>query len=882
MKNIKLRNAIQHINKSVLAYGSLGAMALFSLSAATQAQETPGFSSDEQALASQIEEIEVMGIRRSLKRALDVKESSNSIVDAISAEDIGKFPDKNVADSLQRIPGVSVDRGWGEGRDIFVRGTDSALNRTLMNGQNVASAFWWANDNPSRGFNYSMLASELVSGLEVYKSPEADLDEGSIGGAVIVRTRRPLDLDPLTINASVEGLYSELPDEVDPQASGLISWSNESGSFGVLASFASQKRTMRRDGLEAFPTNSLYDVTDQHGNVTNDVYAVWGGGSAIFSQERERETSNLTLQWRPTDQWDIVFNAVQSGMDMDNNNQNYLFLAGGAAVDNNIAVTDPRFIDTSDGKQALVGGTLQNLSGTGAAIEPIYRRGAYVETEVYDIDATFEGNGWQAHMQVGITEASGGSDHDQNYWFEGPTRSVINLGPETVEFSYLDMDATDASALTLKPGNFRDFIRKMEDEETYLQGDLTFDVEWGPVNSFKVGAKYRDHTIENNRTTGRANPDHPRFAELEAITLADVSSSLTPKLHEETASAGSLTQYAWLDEDLARERIDSILEDGVWDYNFDQNAHYNINEEITAVYAKADFETEKMRGNFGLRVVKTDLSSSAYQNGELGTVSTSYTDYLPSLNLVYNLSENINIRAAASKAMARPSFQKLSSNLVVDATNGETATAGNPLLDPFYAKQFEIGAEWYFGDAGILSGTYFYKDMSTYIVDSTQVEVIDGQNVSVTRPFNAEGAKIQGLELQWQQELGMGFGIVANYTFTDGEIAASVGDFELPGNSEDQANASVYYEDSNFSARLSYNYRSESYGDLVSGSQRVIAAYDQWDATFNWNATDNIDVFVTAVNLTNEVIYQTTSDGIPGWGFYENGRRFSAGLRMNF
>ena len=224
--------------------------------------------------ADEPEELVVTGIRGSLQQALSVKKNSDAIVDAINSEDIGEFPDKNIADSLQRIPGISVDRIWGEGRDIFVRGTNSTMNRTLMNGQNVASAYWWANDNPSRGFNYSILASELVSSLEVYKSPEADIDEGSIGGTVIVRTRKPLDLNAGTLNFSAESVYSELPDVWDPQLSALGSWKNDEGTFGVLASINSQKRRVRRDGLEGFADNTLYSVTDQNGVVTNDVYAV--------------------------------------------------------------------------------------------------------------------------------------------------------------------------------------------------------------------------------------------------------------------------------------------------------------------------------------------------------------------------------------------------------------------------------------------------------------------------------------------------------------------------------------------------------------------------------------------------------------------------------
>lgn len=860
-----------------LFHKTLLASAVTLLSASVQAQEASGNS---------LEEVTVTGIRGSLQQSLDVKRDATSIVDAISSEDIGKFPDKNVADSLQRVPGISVDRIWGEGRDIFVRGTDSTLNRTLMNGQNVASAYWWANDNPSRGFNYSILASELVSSLEVYKSPEARHDEGSIGGMVNVRTRKPMDLDPMTVNLSAENVYSDLPGEWDPQLSGLVSWKNAAETFGVLASFNSQQRTMRRDGLEVFPTNDLYSVTDQNGNTTENVYVPWGGGSAIFNQDRQRDTANVTLQFRPSDRWDTTLNYVASDMEMDNSNQNYLFVAGGYKIPAGDTVTNPVFIPTSDGNRALVGGTIENDGTIGVADEPIVRD-AFIESEVLDLAADYEGDSWQLHLQAGTTSAEGGSKHDRNYWFEGYAAEDLNFGPNTNEFSFPGVDPLDGSALHLNAANLRDWVRVMNDDESYFQADASFDMELGAITALKTGLKMRDHTIENNRQNGSVDVNNPgiatQVAALNAITLADVSRGASPSLHGEGATGGSLTQYAYMDIGLARQKVDSILNSGVMTYAEDTKAYYKIEEDITAGYVQAEFEHGQMHGNFGVRLVETDQTSRAYIDGSRGSVGRSYREALPSVNAIYDLTEDIILRAAASRAMARPTFQNLSSNIVINATSG-TATAGNPLLDPIMADQFEFGAEWYFDDASLLAATYFNKDLSTFVFSDTQVENIDGESINVTRPYNAsKGADIQGIELQVQHDFGSGFGALANYTWTDAEVPANDDGtrLELPGNSRDQFNASAYYENEFVSLRLSYNMRSESYGGLTSGSQLVTDEYAQWDATANWSSTDNVDVFLTAVNLTNEIIYMRTADGIPV-GFYENGPRYSLGARMSF
>jgi iron complex outermembrane receptor protein len=464
-----------------------------------------------------LQTVEVRGIKETLKKNLAEKRDALNVVDTVTAEDLGKFPDKNVADSLQRVPGISVDRTWGEGRDIFVRGTDKNLNMTQLNGQSVASAYWWKNDSQSRGFNYDILPSELVGSLDVYKSPSADLDEGSIGGLVIVKTRKPLQFKkPLTLQASVEATYSDLPKKTDPQVSGLANWINENKTFGVLLALSRQERTMRRDGLENFTDATKYSVVDQNGVATPNAYASWGGGTPIFRQDRKRTTEDLTLQLRPTPESDVSVHYLHSYMDMDNNNQNYLWQIGGLADSTNtIHITDPRFITTGDGTKAVVGGTVGPT--TGVSFEPIYRQ-AYVKSKVLDFDGTYDGNGWKLHAQAGTTSGAGGSLHDRNFWFTGNTRATINIAPDTYEVKYLDMNPLDPTRLTLQSA--RDWIRRMESKENYGQADLTFDIDNAFIKSVKVGLKYRDNTVQNHRTIGTAGPGSPGWI---SYSLADLS-----------------------------------------------------------------------------------------------------------------------------------------------------------------------------------------------------------------------------------------------------------------------------------------------------------------------------------------------------------------------
>lgn len=835
----------------------------------------------------QMEEVLVSGIRQSLLRSLTAKRHASAVVDFVTSEDIGKFPDKNVADSLQRIPGISVDRIWGEGRDINIRGTEKDVNRTLMNGQNVASAYWWANDNLGRGFNYSILASELVASLEVYKSPEADRDEGSIGGTVNIRTRRPLDIGEPRWQLSLQEQYSQLPDAWDPQASALLNWVNHDNTFGILASLNWQNRSVRRDGLEAFPDTTLYDIRLANGDTVNDVYVPWGVGSAIFQQQRRRATGNITLQWQPNNAWDITLNGVLSDMSMDNTNHNFLATIGGLKLQPypDTLITNPHFVAQPDGTRTLIaaelGNNANNQNTTGAAIDAMYRD-AYIDTQVIDLDMTYRGSGWNTHIQLGTTWANGGSDHAWMYRFEGDSRLRYDLRNGDVDVTFLDLDPTQAASLNRFSAESRDWIRTMEDREHYAQFDLQWGLNHHIWHSLKAGIKWRDHTVENHRTEGRIDTTHKLWPELQAIGLEHVSNGLSPRLHNEAGNDDVLQQYAWPSRSLLEQVINPYFEQGVLQYEVDTSAFYNINEVIQAGYLKASGTWHDWSFNAGMRAVHTRQRSQAFQEGQPVTHLRRYSDVLPSMNALHQWHPDWLLRLSAAQVMARPTFPDLSSNFIIDATNG-TASAGSPELEPFRADQFDIGIEWYYQPESIIAATVFYKDVSTFIFNRTQTEQVNGEAIPVTRPDNAPGLDIQGVEVQWQQPLWGNVGAMANYTYTDAEIASHPGtdSLNLPGNSKDQLNASLYYENERIAARLSYNYRSQSFGGFASGSQDVTEAYDQWDMAASWWLTEDLSVFVEGVNLLNEVVYYRTASGIPK-GYYENGRRFVLGVRAKW
>src|SRR5215813_228678 len=215
--------------------------------------------------SQQIEEVVVTGIRGSLRESLETKREAVSVVDALTAEDVGKFPDKNLAEALQRVPGIVISREFGEGERINLRGTIPTLTKTTLNGHALATADWFILDqlNTTRSFNYLMLPADLIGKVKVIKSAEADVEEGGIGGTVDVETRKPLDLQPFTAYVAAQGAYTERSAKLDPQATGLLSWKDSENRFGFLVAAIYQERHLRRDGFEVlgYGPTSATDAT---------------------------------------------------------------------------------------------------------------------------------------------------------------------------------------------------------------------------------------------------------------------------------------------------------------------------------------------------------------------------------------------------------------------------------------------------------------------------------------------------------------------------------------------------------------------------------------------------------------------------------------------
>jgi iron complex outermembrane recepter protein len=906
-----------------------------------------------------VDELVVTGIRGSLQQSLQSKRTADAVIDTITAEDVGKFPDKNVAEALQRVPGVSIQREFGEGERVSIRGTHPTLNRTLLNGHGIATADWFILDQlkASRSFNYLMLPSEIVGKVDVYKSPQADLDEGGIGGTVNVQTRNPLDLPQFTASASAQAVWDEKADKVDPAGSALLSWHNDNSTVGLLGAVIYQKRTFRRDGIEflGYTERALADPD------TNEFYTAVVPdliGSALFTQERERIGGNFGIQLRPSEGFEVNLTGLYSRMQADNLNQNYMAWVTqqqGAQPcadfdDNGVCVRQYGPHDPVVKNGTLVSGEYDLTPGANGAVFDAIDRLAHTETRSIDLDVSYQLNPqWKIHGKVGYTDAVGDTEGQPFWETNAPTGFTFDFRNGVPQVDFTDIDPTTADD-EMSLGWAANNRVLNNDDEFYAFGDVErfFEGELGPFTSIKAGFKYTDHDREVDVTYGQrrallpwtgpgatACAGHP-------CSLADVAGGLTPDdFLEGIAVPGTLSRYLMADKKLIEAIYGSLPPPGVWEdtnpvgtapgcagllncNHFGPLESFTLNERTFGGYLMGTFRGDNYRGNVGVRVVNTREQTTAWAvgvpPGTPGSVDNpfgriapisfekEYTDILPSMNIVFDLRPDLLLRVAAARVISRPDYAQMAGFVSLTPLTLR-GSGGNPRLNPYRANQFDIGLEWYYAPQSLLAVDFFYKDISTFIVQGAGIErqplelndptdpriTNPGNNCTpagtniytcdylIGRPINVGGGRQQGIEVNWQQPIWGGFGTLVNYTFLDSSSDSNV---PIPGSSRHAGNITGYYENSRFSARVSWNYRSKFFVDYdVERGFRPLYMDNTWqlDAAVQVNVTDQVAITFDAQNLTDNTIEEFYDDdkGRPA-RFYKNGRVFYAGVRAKF
>ncbi len=864
--NVKnTHNRLLHKKKLALAISLL----TLGCSASTYAEE-----------AAQPEEVIITGIRGALKAAIDIKRDSDAVVDAISAEDIGKFPDKNIAESLQRVPGVSINRGFtGEGNEVSIRGTNPELTSVLLNGQYVSSTGWFRQTNARRSFNMDLMPSEMVKKVEVYKSPTASLDEGGVGGTVIVETRKPLELNANTVFASIEGQTNTLASgETGGGATGMYSWKNEAETFGILGAISTLKTLGRADKAE---------------NYWEDGWA--GSGIAEFNQDRTRDAYDITAQLAPSDELTLTGHFFETHIDAANTNQNFLVVQL-----NNVAATPPHYTSHSGHVTPNGAYTIGNIDANFGAFDDANSRKADVKSDTFSVSADYKVDSFTVSGVLGTTKADGGDGGNmETTWGIQNINQTNNPGVSadinmdssltTMQYKLNGLSAADGTWQRAVPGFFDFQTSSVHDKENYAQVDAKFDVEFGVVNKIETGLKFRNHDFDTNRTAntynGTAFYNAAEFAAETAaggplnwglINAANLSSYQDGVISHsgEGLVGGSQTKIARLDVAKARAEFTSHMTAA----KENKALYFALQEDVSAFYTQADVEGQGFSGNVGLRVVKTDVTGTRYTAKALQglddskeNIDGSYADILPSMNWKLDLSDTLIARFSASKVLSRPGYTSMNPALAYDFTT-KKASSGDPTLDPYRATQIDMGVEWYFTDSAIASASVFTKDIGSFLNNVKTIEPITDShgtfNYEVTKPSQGSGGKIQGIEIQYQQNFG-NFGAIANYTYVDSSGKDASGKkVALAGTSRNSYNLTGYYEQDIFSVRLAYTNRSEFLAEgLGIGGSETYAGQEFLDGTATWHVTENVDLSFDVQNALGEV----TTTSIPNAGVGASG-----------
>ena len=895
------------------------------------------------------DEIVVTGFRASLDKALDVKRESVAAVDAIVAEDIAKFPDQNLAESLQRIPGITIQRDGGEGRGITVRGLGSQFTRVRVNGlETVATSTDGASANRDRAFDFNVFASELFSSIVVHKTASAELDEGSLGAVVDLNTGNPLaGKSGFTAALSAQASYNDLSEKAGPRVAGLLSWVNDAGTLGfaVSAAYSDQKtlelgnnsvrwaqaRFDSVDGTPCWTTNNA-GGTYVPSAACNEVSLAFHPRIPRYGEiahDKKRLGITGSIQFAPTDATKISLDGLYSSFKHQRRERWGEVLL--RSNERSINVSDYEI----DGDNNLISATLDD---------------AWVRTEHYLRQAKTEfyqfGGSWDQDV----------SDNFRFTLLGGLSKSTASIPLETT-LVFDDRDAQDYSydysnmarpVLTFgtsvtDPANFqlaeiRD--RPSEVENKFRTAQLR--TEWDVADGFtvKAGAVYRrfDFTsIAFTRDTvvcGNGGVDRvlgtlacsPSSAFGPAAVYGfPVTASLAEMFTLGKAGQPAGTTTEWLVPNLEAGTAFTGL------YNrtpaLDAGNNRSVREEVKGGYLQFDAKGElgglRYALNAGLRYVHTDQTSSGLSSGAAVTVERSYEDWLPSMNLALFPHDDVIIRAAVADVMTRPTLGNLTPGGSVDGFNYRI-NYGNPFLDPFRATSYDLAFEWYFAPQSIFSVALFKKDIASFPVSTTTsgtfastglpTSIIppsspaainpEGQLWTINSIGNGEGASLKGVEVSLQAPFTFlpgflsNFGGIANATFVDSNADYSVaGPSIVPGGANVGAirngtlfnlskrayNGTLYYDDGKFSARASISYRSR-YADANSGTGNVFEGYGSTinvDASMRYAITDNIELSIEGINLTDEYRYRFTD--IDADRNYENnhfGRTFLFGARV--
>lgn len=875
----------------------------------------------ESAAPSTVEEIVVTGIRQSLANSIVQKRGAAQIVDTITAEDIGKLPDENVAESIQRITGVQITRDRGEGLGVNIRGLSA---QTTINGRVALGSR--ADGISVRDFDFRNLAADFFQTIEVFKSPMASQAEGALGGTVNLVTRKPLDLKERTFSIGAEMQYGDLSERFDPRASVFFADQLANDTVGVAMSASYSRRRLRSDffqilgGWQRLNVNRDTGFDFNNDGVRTDVLRPTDLRLRTADDTRTRYGLDGSLQWKPSNQFEARLDGTYTRFENTIRNQFFRTLS----TNQSSFVASSLRIDEH--------GTLQGADYTNQQVEV---DGRYepepIDSYTVGGNAKWKGDRLTVELDANISQTK--------RKLLSQFLRFVSLTPANVRYDFNGDDRPPTISLTTASGapfsltNGADYVPNLAQDrviasdakEQALRGDVKYRVDLGPVHLISAGgrATWRDVSFRvrtsANQATNRANPAFYDQVTGRRLTAADAPinqfNSSFPFSGGVFEGFGGSFPRSWLVQKYPEGALDTgstqylsnlKIRDfgGLINSNQEQS---DIGEDTFAGYLMADLKGQAMGvdyvGNVGVRYVRTNLSSAGLLTVS-GVVSpvvikNDYGDWLPAANLTFNLKEDLMLRLAASKVMERPDLSQLATGYNLNISSG-VATSGNPLLSPFRANQYDVSLEWYTSRDSLISVAGFFKDVSNFVASKTFTGQIPGVtrldggvDFLITSPVNAGGATIKGFELGFQQHLDSllphalrGFGVVTNYTYSDAKTDSGQ---PIPRLSKHQVNLIGYFERDGLSARLAYNWRSRYAltGEGGNSSQAIglyeyLQAQGFLDASISYDIGNRFTVVAEGANLLSTRDVRVTDISSRLRDLVINDRRFTLGVRAKF
>lgn len=836
------------------------------------------------------EGIIVTGIRGSLEKAAQIKRDSSQIVDVITAEDVGKLPDANVAEALQRVTGVQITRVFGEGQAVNIRGLQQVRvevdGRTLLGFSARVSPP--ENDNLGRSSGLDAVPSSVFGRLEVRKSPLASQAEGGLGGTVNLFTPKPFDFRKTTLSLRAQGTYSDGSDKFEPSFTGLFTTKLADGNIGLLLAGEYQKRT---SNLQLFERNNWLN---RRNGGTSDVLAPLLLQYENVDIDRSRYGVNAAVQFRIGENFVLTADGLYSKVEADRTNQ---------AITFNLPTSNTATIVTNAVNE---GGYLVAGTSTGRVRVQNQRREDPTDNLLAGLNGKFD-NGTLTF------EADG-------YYSRGTLRQkieVVVLDSVTNVVGKYDFRNSRIPSLTLERPAGTPFDPSLQSNYVFpTSGTLTlranllpatleewtgkFDVgyDFGAGVKLHAGVRYVDLSAESDsfRSRGLAT----------AAELAPFAVSGNPDFLNRidgTFPRSFLSYYPdpgfLIPRVIATEPPLSTQEASPNGYRRNVERDYDLSEKTLSGYVMFNAEDEifgfPAKLNAGVRLSHTKFRADTFSliNGtsRLTTDRNEYTNVLPSANLTVNVTDDVLVRLSASRTMQRAGLADLAPSTFVNQTN-LTSGGGNAQLTPPLSSNLDASFEYYTGRSSLFSGALFYKDVEDFIATGTIEQIIPGLESDgpyrVSRPFNIASAKVRGFELGVQQFFDFlpspldGLGIIANYTYADSEDSSG---FPLVATSKHSYNLVALYEKGPFSARVAYNWRDDAIFEFTQGRPEVIAARSQLDAQIGIDLTKQFALSFQAQNLIPKdsatvEISNFNPTALNSYALSE--RRFSVGVRGKF